>query len=287
MSGNPNLEGTAKRILVVEDDKPTRELLRYQLESAKYSVTTAADGVQALELLRQEPYDLVLLDVWMPEMTGLELLAHLRTESIRAKVIVMTSDKSPDTVLQSVRDQAYRYITKPVPRDELENLVNEALASPTVPKPIEVLSARPEWVELLVPCELEAAERIQGFLNHLKADLDQNVREEVGYAFRELLMNAIEWGGKLDPTRKVRISYLRGRRFLLYRIADPGKGFQFEGLTHAAVSNPVEQPLSHVAQREEKGLRPGGFGIKLVRGMADELLYNESHNEVVLIKYLD
>lgn len=287
MPDNPNLKGTAKRILVVEDDDPTRELLRYQLESAKYSVTTAADGAQALELLMQEPYDLVLLDVWMPEMTGLELLAHLRTQSIRTKVIVMTSDKSPDTVLQSVREQAYRYITKPFLPDELENLVNEALASPTDPEPIEVLSARPEWVELLVPCELEAAKRIQSFLNHLKADLDQDVREQLGYAFRELLMNAIEWGGKFDSTRKVRISCLRGRRFLLYRIADPGKGFQFEGLTHAAVSNPVEQPFFHMSQREEKGLRPGGFGISLVRAIADELLYNESHNEVVLIKYLD
>ena len=108
-----------------------------------------------------------------------------------------------------------------------------------------------------------------------------------GQAFRELLMNAIEWGGKLDPARKVRISYLRARRMLLYRISDPGQGFRPESLTHAAISNPEDHPYQHVLVREEKGLRPGGFGIFLVRQMVDELVYNEAHNEVVFIKYLD
>jgi anti-sigma regulatory factor (Ser/Thr protein kinase) len=74
---------------------------------------------------------------------------------------------------------------------------------------------------------------------------------------------------------------------LLYRIADPGKGFSFEGLTHSAVSNPAEQPMQHAFAREEKGLRPGGFGLLMTRHIVDELLYNEAHNEVVFVKYLD
>jgi two-component system, OmpR family, response regulator len=134
---------------------------------------------------------------------------------------------------------------------------------------------------------LEVADRIQGFLMHLEADLPDKLRESVGQAFRELLMNAIEWGGKLDPNRKVRIAYLRGRRMLLYRIADPGPGFQLEELKHAAVNNPPENPFEHMREREEKGLRPGGFGILMVRQMVDELLYNEAHNEVLFVKYTD
>jgi anti-sigma regulatory factor (Ser/Thr protein kinase) len=74
---------------------------------------------------------------------------------------------------------------------------------------------------------------------------------------------------------------------LLYRIADPGKGFTFEGLNHSAVSNPAEDPMQHVLTREDKGLRPGGFGLLMTRQMVDELLYNEAHNEVVFVKYLD
>ena len=121
----------------------------------------------------------------------------------------------------------------------------------------------------------------------LEADLPQAVRESVGQAFRELLSNAVEWGGKLDPTRTVRISCLRARRMLLYKIADPGEGFDIERLTHAAINNPEEDPLQHAFVREEKGLRPGGLGLAITRSIVDELIYNEARNEVVFVKYLD
>ena len=89
------------------------------------------------------------------------------------------------------------------------------------------------------------------------------------------------------PNSPVRIAYLRARRMLLYRIADPGQGFSFRDLTHAAVNNPPTDPMEHASVREEKGLRPGGFGLLMTRQMVDELLYNETHNEVVFVKYLD
>ena len=73
---------------------------------------------------------------------------------------------------------------------------------------------------------------------------------------------------------------------LLYRIADPGPGFSFKGLTHAAVGQPANEPVAHMAVREQLAIRPGGFGIAIIRSMADELLYNEAQNEVIFIKYL-
>ena len=82
------------------------------------------------------------------------------------------------------------------------------------------------------------ADRIQSFVMHLEANLPEAVREAVASAFRELLTNAIEWGGKLDPNRKVRISCVRAKRLLLYRIADPGEGFDIDKLRHAAITNP-------------------------------------------------
>jgi hypothetical protein len=59
-----------------------------------------------------------------------------------------------------------------------------------------------------------------------------------------------------------------------------------EGLDHAAISHP-DNPIEHVMIREEKGLRPGGFGILMVKAKVDDLIYNEKQNEVVFIKYLD
>jgi anti-sigma regulatory factor (Ser/Thr protein kinase) len=120
----------------------------------------------------------------------------------------------------------------------------------------------------------------------LDARLPEDVREAVAYAFRELLMNAVEWGGKLDPNRRVRIACVRTKRMLLFRIADPGEGFDIDGLRHAAISYP-DDPIRHLEVREEKGLRPGGFGLAMTRSLVDELIYNEARNEVIFVKYLD
>jgi CheY-like chemotaxis protein/anti-sigma regulatory factor (Ser/Thr protein kinase) len=275
------------RILVVEDDRATRHLLSGLLKAANFSVATAQDGANALRRLKTQSFDLMLLDIWMPRMTGLELLARLRDEPVRPKVVVMTSDDAPETLLQAVRDQAYQYLAKPVEPKALLELIRRVLAAPLASPPIEVVSARPSWVELLVPCEREAADRIQSFMAHLDTDLAPDVRESVGFVFRELLLNAIEWGGQLDPNRKVRIACLRARRMLLYRIADPGPGFSFKGLRHAAVGHPEGSPLDHMSHREDQGLRPGGFGIMIAQAKVDELIYNEAQNEVVFVKYLD
>jgi DNA-binding response OmpR family regulator len=275
-----------KRILVVDDDAPTRELLAHTLREAGYKVLEAADGAAALARLRRDRFHLVLLDVWMPRKTGLDVLARIQKKKAAPRIIIMTTDDTPDTVLRAVRDHACRYVSKPVPPQELLDVVRATLAAPAKLPPIEVLSAKPNWVELLVPCSMEAVDRLKSFLKHLEANLPEDVRDKVGQAFHELLLNAIEWGGKLNPRSKVRIAYVRTPRMLLYRIADPGAGFSFKNLSHSAVSNPEEAPFQHTFVREEKGLRPGGFGILLTKSQVDELVYNEKQNEVLFVKFL-
>jgi CheY-like chemotaxis protein len=272
-------------ILVVDDDRTTRHLTRTTLAKAGYAVRVAQDGAEALTRMRGKKFDLVLLDVWMPRMDGLAVLDRMKRLKTRPRVIVMTSDDAPQTVLKAIRRHAYQYVHKPVEPAALVSLVRDALKSAPVP-PIEVVSARPDWVELVVPCTREAADRLHAVMAQLETDLPEEMRESVGYAFRELLMNAVEWGGKLDPKRTVKISYLRAKRMLLYRIADPGPGFSMEGLDHAAISHP-DNPIEHMEVRESKGLRPGGFGILMVKAKVDELIYNEAQNEVVFVKYLD
>ena len=70
------------RVLVVEDDDTTRHLLSSVLKGAKFSVVTAKDGVAGLRHLRKGGFDLALLDIWMPRLNGLELLAKMRTEGL-------------------------------------------------------------------------------------------------------------------------------------------------------------------------------------------------------------
>jgi DNA-binding response OmpR family regulator len=275
------------RILVADDDRTTLLLLSETLRAQKFAVVTASDGAETLKKLKAGKFDLALLDVWMPKMNGLEVLAKLRKSKNRPKIIVMTSDDTPQTLLSALREEAYTYVAKPIDPQSLVVLIKETLAKKPGQGSIEIVSASPTWVELLVPCSLDEAERIEAFMTHLKSGLSDDVRRAVGQAFHELLLNAVEWGGKLDPNRKVRISYLRAKRMLMYRIADPGPGFKFADLQHAAISYEADQPTQHDQVRQDKGLRPGGFGLLLTQANVDELLYNEKQNEVVFVKYLE
>jgi DNA-binding response OmpR family regulator len=274
------------RVLVVDDDRALRHALAALLQDDGYDVAQAGDGPDALAHLGD--VDLVLLDVGLPGMSGLEVLKAVRALPAPPSVVIMTADDTPDTLLGAIKGQAYRYLRKPFAPAAITGIVREVLAAAAAATlPIEVISARPDWVELVAPCALEVVERIQMFMMQLDARLPEDVRESVGTAFRELLSNAVEWGGKLDPSRKVRISCLRARRMLLYRIADPGEGFDIDRLRHAAIANPDDNPIQHMLVRDEQGLRPGGFGLAITRSLVDELIYNEARNEVVFVKYLD
>jgi DNA-binding response OmpR family regulator len=270
-------------VLVVDDDDATREGLAELLARAGFTVDKASDGASALEKIESHTFGVVLLDVHLPGVSGLDVLSRCVEKQTPSKIIVMTGIGTTDTVLVALRRQAYDFVAKPVEPWRLLAIVKRALATEGGVPPIEILSARPEWLELLVPCTREAAERIQSFVQRLETDLPTEVREAVGLAFRELLLNGIEWGGHLNPSQRVRVACIRTRRMLLYRIADPGQGFRFGNLAHAA----GEHPLAHDAVRQAEGLRPGGLGLVLIRAIADDLIYNERQNEVIFVKYID
>jgi anti-sigma regulatory factor (Ser/Thr protein kinase) len=163
--------------------------------------------------------------------------------------------------------------------------LNEAFAG-CLSVGMEIVSVSPEWLELRVPCALAAIEPLQQLLTKLDADLPREIGDAISYAFREMLSNAVEYGGGLDSRKHVEVRYVRLRRAVICRIKDPGDGFDPTELDHAAVNNPNHNPIRHVVVREAKGLRPGGFGILLTRQLVDELVYNERHNEVLFVKYL-
>jgi anti-sigma regulatory factor (Ser/Thr protein kinase) len=99
-------------------------------------------------------------------------------------------------------------------------------------------------------------------------------------------MNAVEWGGKLDATQRVQVVRMRARGVLVYRITDPGPGFRFDDIPHAAVAHEGENAIAHMEMRDKAGMRAGGFGLMLARAIADELMFNERGNEVTFVKYL-
>ena len=274
------------RILVVDDDPDVHDLLAAALASANHSIEDAHDGLEALLHLEAKPFDLVITDIRMPGVDGLELLRRIRHTRPHTKVLVMTAESTSASIITSLRDQAFGYFRKPFSLDAVADIVAQALSASPSQGDIEVLSARPEWITLQLRCKIEIADRLMPFLREMGTGLSEQEQEAVGTAFRELLMNAIEHGGHSDPSNTVRVDYVRTTRAMIYKISDPGEGFSFAELPHAAVSNQPEAPFQHAEIRQQLGIRPGGFGILLTRHHADELIYNEKGNEVVLIKYL-
>lgn len=254
------------------------------MRSEPVNIVSCETAGEAFKRMKEGAFDLVLLDLGLPDIHGLEVLARLRQIGSDLRVVVITADDTPESLLRAIRQNAYDYLRKPFTAVELADLVTRALTTKSDPA-IEVLSAKREWLELSIPCTRDSAERIEHFVRQLDTDLALELVQSVAQAFRELLMNAVEWGGGLDPSRRVRISCIRTPRLLFYRIADPGPGFRFEGLAHSAMVNPGGV-LASSAVREEKGLRPGGLGLAMVQAIVDELVYNEAQNEVVLVKYL-
>ncbi len=102
------------RILIADDDRTTRLLLSETLRAQKFTTVSVADGAAALKKMKAGKFDLVLLDIWMPKMNGLEVLKNLRSVKARPKVIVMTSDDTPGTLLSAIREEAYQYVAKPI-----------------------------------------------------------------------------------------------------------------------------------------------------------------------------
>ena len=89
------------KILVVDDDRTTRLVLSKVLTGAGFTTSVAKDGIDALKALRARRFDVLLLDVWMPRMNALDLLSRLRNEKTRPRVVVMTSDDAPETLLKA------------------------------------------------------------------------------------------------------------------------------------------------------------------------------------------
>jgi len=273
-------------LLIVDDDPAVHELIAAAISGRQWQIDRAYDGLQGLACVEQRPYDVVLADIHMPGMDGLELLRRVREIRPEAKVVVMTADSTPEHIVAAIRDQAFCYFSKPFSPIAVADIIAQAVDTSHWQDDIEVLSASPEWISLRLRSKMETANRLAQFMHEMEVDSPPHERDNIAAAFRELLMNAIEHGGKSDPEKRVQVTYVRTSHAIIYLIQDPGEGFSFDAVAHAAIANPPDDPTRHLEVRAEKGVRPGGFGILLTRNLVDELIYNEKGNEVLFIKYL-
>jgi DNA-binding NtrC family response regulator len=131
---------TGARVLIVDDDPASRRLLEVRLRPLECDVATASNGEQALSAIRKDLPDLVLLDLQMPRMGGIEVLQALRKDGIDVPTIVITAHGSIETAVEAMKEGAYDFVTKPVDAKHLEIAVRKALEREGLKRGIELLT---------------------------------------------------------------------------------------------------------------------------------------------------
>jgi two-component system, NtrC family, response regulator AtoC len=131
---------TGTRVLIVDDDPASRRLLEVRLRPLECDVATAGNGEQALTAIRRDVPDLMLLDLQMPKVGGLEVLRALRKEQINVPVIVITAHGSIETAVEAMREGAYDFITKPLDANHFDIVVRKLLEREGLKKELELFS---------------------------------------------------------------------------------------------------------------------------------------------------
>lgn len=274
-----------KDVLAVDAGPELRTLLSTIFDPKTHAIHYAPDNRVALDWARGKAFDLILTSEKTPAREDIKLLAQIRRARPHTRLIILTGESTPEDVIAAMRKHAFSYFSKPFSRERVAEMIHIAIEEPCWDDGIEVISATPDWIRLMARCDLNTADRLLQFLDEI-AELPDPERSQVATAFREMLLNAIEHGAGSDPSKYVDIEYVRAHRMVTCRITDPGPGFTLDEIPHAAIANPEDDPIRHIVIREERGMRPGGFGVLIAQQLVDQVIYGQDGNEVLLVKYL-
>jgi two-component system OmpR family response regulator len=272
----------ARKVLVVEDEHDTGELLAAHLRRWGYEPTVLQEGKPAVPWVQYNKPDLILLDLLLPDIHGYTICEALKLEreTNLIPIVMVTALSAPEDKVRGLTVGANRYLTKPFTADQLHQTVKEALAWK------EDLERR--GTEGVISFHLQSDTQYLDELNHLLSalflfsGLSETQSKQLATAVREMGTNAIEWGHRRQLESIITVEYIIDADKITITIRDKGPGFDPAHLPHAAR---LDDPIGHLMVRETLGLREGGFGILMARGLVDELNYNETGNEVRLVKY--
>jgi len=291
-------------VLVVDDSPVDRHLAGKLLEKASgLMVAYASDGREALKVMDQKPPDLVLTDLQMPEMNGLELVEEIRNRHPQVPVILMTAHGSEEIAVQALQKGASSYVPKRNLSQDLaetvENVLGVSKAIQNKERLLECLTQTES--EFLLHNDLAL---IPSLIGHLQENLTRmNLCDEVGrlrvtVALQEALVNAIHHGN-LEVSSTLREHDEKGYQALIKeRIIQ--KPFRDRRIHVKAKESPLE--AVYVVRDEGPGFDPSGLpdptdpanvekvsgrGLFLIRTFMDVVYHNETGNEITMIKRCD
>jgi len=269
------------KALIVEDDPDQAELLARILGHRGFQVGIAPTGQEGLSQAQRMAPDLLLLDLMLPDTTGFDVCRDLRSNraTMLTPVIMITALGDDGHRSKGIRVGANAYVTKPYGVSQLD----EAIAQVQAWHERMIQGALQGEIHVEINSELPFLQEVNDFLLNLK--LANPLTNDQLFGLRQALMemgqNAIEWGNQHRSEALVAITYRIHPTHVEIIVRDQGKGFDPDDIAHAASE---DDPIAHMDVREKLGLREGGFGLMISRGLVDELRHNEIGNEVTLIK---
>jgi anti-sigma regulatory factor (Ser/Thr protein kinase) len=274
------------RVLLISGAPSGNQPMQQALADFHCKFDCVATDSEALREIQATPYAVVITDPCTTIKQDLALVEEARKIRPNTRIIILAALGTREEILGALRQSVFLCKCAPFSLKEIARYAVSAIEQAQVPVNFEVLSAHLDWITVRMNCHMLNAERLVEYFKQLHMNLAEQSREELMSAFREILTNAIEHGAGNDPTKLVQVSAVRTARSVVFYISDPGKGFRRDAIPHSALSNKPDDPAGHLEIRERSGMRPGGYGLLLVKGIVDELIYNEPGNEVLLIKYM-
>lgn len=282
----PPVSPSPRNIMIIGDNPTIESVVADCVPFADWHLLRAADNSIALAIAEKCCCELILTNRKSSGGEGVSLLRSLQHRQSKAKLIILAAESRTQDVVQAMRGCAFSYFSRSYSDELLAEMLRWAVEAVNWEDGIEIVSGLPNWLQARVRCDFDSADRFLQFLRELIAGVPAEVVHSMMLSAREILLNAVEYGGALDSRKTVEYSCFRTSRFLACVVRDPGEGFRLHDLPQAAIQNPLENPTRHVTYRLEHGLRPGGFGILMAKQHLDELVYNEKGNEALLIKYI-
>ena len=268
--------------LIVEDEPDMADVLSRVCRLRHIQSSVLHEGGGAPAWVRAHQPDVVLLDLMLPDRDGFSVCQEIKLDRATnlTPIIMVTAMGRHDDLVKGLAVGANEYLTKPFEIEALHEAIDRALAWREEMKRCGACNE--------VPFQLKSDIRLLGELNDmltsllLHTPLSPNAANQLTTAVREMGVNAIEWGHRKRVDLLVTVTYRIESDRVVVTIRDSGPGFNRNNLAHAA---DIDDPVRHIDVRESLGLRVGGFGILMSKGLVDEMSYNEAGNEVRLVKY--